>query len=1075
MRVLLIFLVLCIASFYISAKDIPTSLNSYDLDSNKVGTWTILYDYNWNITEIMDSVEFYRIITYEKGLPHEKVADFYLNGKKQFEGFLLSEEPSDIYYGNCKWFNENGDVIEKRIINEKTSEHFHYEKNQLLLKVLLIRDTLVSYDLYIKDTLSFPLYMLYTLESYDLVSNKIALDLNLELLLLYEKINGKQHSNYASSLHNLAQEYSLLGDYNESLKLNLECLGIYEIIYGKKHLYYVRSLSNLSRNYYSLGYDNKALKLDLECLILYENIFGKDHPEYLNSLSNLAVSYSDLGNLSKSMEINLECLMLTEKSLGKKHLDYLTSLSNLAMDYFRLGDVSKAIELNLECLLLTEKILGKENSEYIVSLNNLAMNYSILGDDSTALNLNLECLKLSANVYGMNHPKYLLSLGNLATIYTDFGDFDKALELDLKCLSLREKILGVNHSDYALSLNNIASSYADLGNFTKSIEFDLKCLSIRERIQGKEHPSYAQSLYNLGTNYYSLKNYNESYSFLSKFQALELSRFMLMEKNLNTNLVSATYNFLLEDFQTLFNISKKLGSLGIIKSQYNNFCFLKGRELSRNTSMLSGIYQSNEKSLISLYENWLSTNKKISICYENSLNERLNLDLDLNKLQDQADDLERKLTKLSSGFASNQREYLFNDIVSYLKFDEVYIDIVNIQTNYYREDEVDSYYAYIIKSGDSIPELINLGSDSSLNSIYGYYSNYAQERPFKHEFSNADEHYGNICYEKLWSQLEPYLEGVSSVYFSPEGVYSKINPNVLYDSKASRFLIDKYNIVYVSNVEDFVHQKENIQLYDSPDDLYAVCVGNPTFLLENEDVLLSPSVNQSRSINQRDLDSLQRGAILSNLPGTQTEIDLISSNLKSKGWSVEIISGVDATETRVKNIEAPKILHIATHGFFFEDKEMIKRSNMLSEDNKKAIANPMTRSGLIFSGAENTINGEILADDNGWLNSYEASLLNLRGTELVVLSACETGSGDVQNGKGVYGLQRAIRVAGAESIIMSMWEVDDKATQELMTYFYDYWIDKKMSKKKAFKKAQQKIRNLYKHPYFWGAFIMLGK
>ena len=148
---------------------------------------------------------------------------------------------------------------------------------------------------------------------------------------------------------------------------------------------------------------------------------------------------------------------------------------------------------------------------------------------------------------------------------------------------------------------------------------------------------------------------------------------------------------------------------------------------------------------------------------------------------------------------------------------------------------------------------------------------------------------------------------------------------------------------------------------------------------------------------------------------------------------------------------------------------------MISTDNKKAVANPMTRSGLIFSGAENTMNEEILADDNGWLNSYEASLLNLRGTELVVLSACETGTGDVQNGKGVYGLQRAIRVAGAESLIMRMWEVDDKATQELMTYFYDYWIDKNMTKKEAFNQAQEKIREKYKHPYYWGAFIMLGK
>ena len=272
----------------------------------------------------------------------------------------------------------------------------------------------------------------------------------------------------------------------------------------------------------------------------------------------------------------------------------------------------------------------------------------------------------------------------------------------------------------------------------------------------------------------------------------------------------------------------------------------------------SGIYQSNEKSLISLYENWLSTNKKISICYENSLEERLNLDLDLNKLQDKADNLERKLTQLSSDFASNQREYLFNDIVSSLQFDEVYIDIVNIQTTDYREDEVDSYYAYITKKVDESPQLVNLGTSSDFDSIYNYYSNYTQERPSNHEFNYMDGLYGNLCYNSFWSRLDPYLEGVSTVYFSPEGVYSKINPNVLYDTTSSSFLIDKYDIVYVSNVEDFVRQKENIQLYDRPGNLHAVLIGNPTFLLEEDVLVLATNEDRSRSINQDELTQLSR-------------------------------------------------------------------------------------------------------------------------------------------------------------------------------------------------------------------------
>jgi len=366
------------------------------------------------------------------------------------------------------------------------------------------------------------------------------------------------------------------------------------------------------------------------------------------------------------------------------------------------------------------------------------------------------------------------------------------------------------------------------------------------------------------------------------------------------------------------------------------------------------------------------------------------------------------------------------------------------------------------------PQLIYLGSASYFNSIYNNYSIYTSNPQNKE--SVADISKGNACYKDFFGNLEPYLADVSTIYFSPEGVYNKINPNVLYDAKSSSFLIDKYDIVHVSNVEDFVRQKENIQLYERPDDLYAVLIGNPTFDIKDDEKVLYDNEYQIRA--QDDLDT--RGTLVP-LPGTQKEINLIFKNLKSKGWNVDTICGVNATETRVKSIESPKVLHIATHGFFYQDIKYVKENKFLAMDNKKAVDNPMNRSGLVFAGGQNTADGDRLANDNGWLTSSEASLLNLKGTELVVLSACGTGVGEYKDGKGIYGLQRAIRIAGAESIIMSMWSVNDKVTQELMTYFYDYWIDKNMSKKEAFNKAQQTIREKYKHPYYWGAFIMLGE
>ena len=217
---------------------------------------------------------------------------------------------------------------------------------------------------------------------------------------------------------------------------------------------------------------------------------------------------------------------------------------------------------------------------------------------------------------------------------------------------------------------------------------------------------------------------------------------------------------------------------------------------------------------------------------------------------------------------------------------------------------------YITKKGDEFPQLVYLGTCL----ILIVFTTIILTIPKKdHIIRNLiiEIWFLVIYYQNFWSKLEPYLEGVSTVYFSPEGVYSKINPNVLYDSTSSSFLIDKYDIVYVSNVEDFVHQKENIQPYEQPDNLHAVLIGNPTFLIEEDVVVLVSNENRSRSINQDELDSLQRGMLLSDF-GTQTEIDLISNNLKSKGWDVETISGVDHEQRQdLRVLEFPKILHIA--------------------------------------------------------------------------------------------------------------------------------------------------------------------
>jgi CHAT domain-containing protein len=306
----------------------------------------------------------------------------------------------------------------------------------------------------------------------------------------------------------------------------------------------------------------------------------------------------------------------------------------------------------------------------------------------------------------------------------------------------------------------------------------------------------------------------------------------------------------------------------------------------------------------------------------------------------------------------------------------------------------------------------------------------------------------DVSYAVYWEPIHKEIGQAATIYLSADGIYNQINMEAI-PTPDGRYVIDNSNIVLVSNTKDMYLRK--IKTRTASSENTASMFGNPTFY-------------QTASADQA----------VAALPGTEKEVNQVQFMLKQKGWKTNEFVEKSASEEKVKELNSPKIFHIATHGFY-KPSEAITMEEELEGNEARLTQNPLMRTGLLLKGA-----GDLLDKtshnynmDNGILTAYEAMSLNLDKTDLVVLSACETGLGELQAGEGVYGLQRAFLVAGAKVLIMSMFKVDDDATQKLMLKFYQKWLNSG-NLRVSFIDAKKELRVEYPEPIYWGAFMMIG-
>jgi CHAT domain-containing protein len=531
-------------------------------------------------------------------------------------------------------------------------------------------------------------------------------------------------------------------------------------------------------------------------------------------------------------------------------------------------------------------------------------------------------------------------------------------------------------------------------------------------------------------------------------------------------------------------------------AMYNHELFKKGLLLRNNDHLRQYILEANDTSAIYLYDKIQSLRVQREKLSEDRQNDSLIL-----SISREIDNKERLLYSLSHTYQEQVQSdsISWEDIQKSLKPNEVAIEFVNF-------GYIDQYYALLLRKEFDAPKIVHLPNfkrhpkedkdfwmdiyqkDLEMYEKYNWSDSLKPKKPHFLEFSGPESRIyeiygygvnGTDLYQALWKPLEKYISKGETIYFAPSGVLHQLSIEALpYD--ATQTIGDMYNLIRLSSTRELAISKKSkkyatatlfggIQYDVSAED---ICAASEKYAFEN------PSVFRSIAI-----DTTNRGTVRY-LKGTKLEVENISNLLKKQKLKVNVYTATTANEESIKAISGKKqnILHIATHGFFWTDsvankQEYFTLRSVSTTDRAPLSIDPLNRCGLLFAGANLALSGnrnelpETVQD--GILTAKEVSLLDLRETDLVVLSACETGKGEV-TGDGVFGLQRAFKMAGVQTIIMSLWPVNDQATQLLMTEFYNNWIGKHQSKREAFRNAQNTVRySQYDDPVYWAGFVML--
>ena len=775
-------------------------------------------------------------------------------------------------------------------------------------------------------------------------------------------------------------------------------------------------------------------------LTLVEALLGKDDYQYLEISNNLASLYKDLGRLEDSERMYLNCLNSIEKN-GQEintptHAYFMTNLANV---YLRLKHYEKAEALHLKALGILKNTVGDEHADYLLVLNNLSNVYEETGKRTEAEKLLLTCIELSESKLGKQHDFRAQRLCNLGTLYLNWGRLAEAEKYFLESKEIFESNYGSQHYLNVVVNYNLAQVYAKTNKKSELVQTIDTTIRFTHQLLRNAH---------LYSSEYDLERLIRQ-----ERPKLLLGSSFLTRDSVSEQLTGIAYDDALFQKGFLQNAARRLNSL---------------TAQTPATDSLSNLLKSYRFLLSREYTKPLSAHSQVD------------------SLEIKANRIEQDLARLLSGYATNLHQVKWQDVKNALKQGEAAIEFLNFPAELFSKKDSMVYGALIIQPSSSFPVFVELGSlreieaiiDSKLPRKADYVDRLytLQHRGLVEE--NGDK--ARSLYELIWAPLEKFLSNVNTIYYSNTGLLHRINLGAIPISFDS-ILFDKYNLVQLRSTRS-VALPEIIEVKSKS----ALIYGDITYEVDSTLLNTTNTVSVDYGNHTRGRESLisfdytkKTTNTWNKLPYTKLEAEKLTTNLKKSGFKVSLLTKSFGSEESFyaatsKNSDSPTVIHFATHGFFLPDPRLLEGGD--SDNEFEMAQHPMIRSGLLLAGANNAwkSNGtSTQGSEDGILTAYEISQTNLTNTELVVLSACETGLGDIKGDEGVYGLQRAFKIAGVKYLIMSLWQVPDQQTSTFMTFFYKNWLDEGLTVPEAFRRTQKEMRDRFVDPFAWAGFVLI--